>query len=71
VPEGAKFLDVDSIPVVMLPGGRCVAFAKLGPPESRPYTNQSKAGSDGDPLTREEFADWLVIGFNRFDARGN
>jgi hypothetical protein len=69
VPDGARFLDVDSIPVVMLPDGSCVAFEKAGSAESRPYTNVSKAGVEGDDLSREEFAAWLESGFNRFDRR--
>ena len=69
VPEGSRFLDVDSIPVVMLPGGRCIAFKTCGSDESRPYPNESKAGMEGDNLTREEFAAWLETGFNRFDRR--
>lgn len=70
VPEGSRFLDVDSIPVVMLPGGRCIAFRKSGDAESRPYPNEAKAGSEGDALSREEFAAWLASGFNRFDRPG-
>ena len=69
VPEASRFLDVDSIPVVMLPSGRCIAFEELGPDESREYPNESKAGLEGDSLSRDEFAAWLETGFNRFDCR--
>lgn len=67
VPEGSRFLDVDSIPVVMLPDRTCVAFEKRGSAESRPYPNAAKAGVEGDDLPREEFTAWLETGSNRFD----
>ena len=66
VPGTARFLDVDGIPVVVLPDASCVAFA-VGAPESRPYPNATKAGTDGDLLSRDEFESWLRTGRNRFD----
>ena len=71
VPKGSRFLDVDSIPVVMLPDRTCVAFETRGAPDSRPYGNESKAGRDGDDLSREEFAAWLESGVNRLDRVPN
>ena len=68
VPTGADFLDVDGIPVARLPDGTCIAFEKSADAESRPYPNASKAGHDGDALTRAEFQDWLFSGGNRFDV---
>ena len=69
VPASARFLDVDGIPVVVLPDASCLAFSK-GSDESRPYPNSSQPGSDmGDRLSREEFSAWLRTGFNRFDVR--
>ena len=68
VPEGAQFLDVDGIPVARLRGGLCIAFEKHGSEESRPFVDGSKAGHDGDALTRDEFTSWLKTGFNRFDV---
>ena len=68
VPAGSTYLDVDGIAVVLLVSGRCIAF-NVGPTadeESRPYPNEQKAGMDGDLLSRDEFADWLATGFNRF-----
>jgi hypothetical protein len=70
VPEGSRFLDVDSIPVVMLPDRTCIAFDPQGSAESRPYGSPAKAGVEGDDLSREEFAAWLEAGFNRFDRSG-
>lgn len=65
VPAGASFLDVDSIPVVKLPSGECVAFESVD--ESRPYPNARKAGLEGDSLSADEFRAWLLTGRNRFD----
>jgi len=64
VPAGATFLDVDSIAVVRLPGGECIAFAdgKGLAIESRPYPNKAKAGEEGDVLSRAAFERWLVTG---------
>ena len=70
VPEGAQFLDVDGIPVARLPDGCCLGFEKRTDSESHPFPNESKAGEEGDALTREEFASWLETGFNKFDVRG-
>lgn len=71
VPAAARFLDVDGVPVVVLPDASCVAFA-IGSDESRPYPNSSQPGSDmGDRLSRGEFATWLKTGINRFDSRGS
>lgn len=68
VPADAKFLDVDSIPVVMLPGGECIAFHARGlDGESRPYPNKGKAGEEGDVISRDEFKNWLATGRNHFD----
>jgi hypothetical protein len=69
LPPESDFLDVDGIPVARLPDGSCIAFEKRGSEESRPFVDGSKAGHDGDALTREEFASWLKTGFNRFDVR--
>ena len=66
VPASARFLDVDGIPVVVLPDASCLAFSK-GTFESRPYPNATKAGTDGDRLSRDEFESWLKTGRNRFD----
>ena len=71
LPPESEFLDVDGIAVVRLADGSCVAF-QTGPgadPAGRPYPNEHKAGIDGDPLPRNEFAEWLTKGFNRFDVR--
>jgi hypothetical protein len=68
VAEGSRFLDVDGIPVVLLPTGRCVAFDKRDG-SSYPYPNEQKAGMEGDALSRAEFAEWLSTGFNRFDTK--
>jgi hypothetical protein len=46
VPAGSTFLDVDSIPVVKLPNGDCIAFDAAG--ASRPFQNTSKADLEGD-----------------------
>jgi hypothetical protein len=63
VPVGAKYLDVDSIPVVVLPGGEHIAFHARGiDSESRPYPNKSKAGEEGDVISREKFERWLTTG---------
>jgi hypothetical protein len=69
LPAGSRFLDVDSIPVVMLPGGECIAFAagKGVGVESRAYPNKAKAGEEGDVISRDEFARWLATGRNHFD----
>lgn len=71
LPSESQFLDVDGIAVVRLPDGSCLAF-ETGPgadPAGRPYPNERKAGMDGDALSRDEFAEWLTKGFNRFDIR--
>ena len=67
VPAGSRYLDVDSIPVVLLPSGRCVAFDTRDG-SSYPYPNESKAGMEGDDLSADEFAEWLRTGVNRFDV---
>ena len=67
VPPGSRFLDVDSIPVVMLSDRSCIAFETRGSLESRPYDNALRAGLEGDDLSREEFAAWLQSGVNHFD----
>ena len=67
VPAGSRYLDVDGIPVVLLPSGRCVAFSELTF-ESRTYPNEQKAGMEGDRLSSAEFAEWLRTGINRFDV---
>ena len=68
VPASARFLDVDGIPVVVLPDASCIAFEELTF-ESRPYPNATKAGTDGDLLSRESFAEWIRTGVSRFAVR--
>ena len=64
--KAAKLLDVDGIPVAVLPDGSCVAYElKTGKP--RPYPNGAKT-ADGDPLTLAEFQSWIVTGRNKFDV---
>lgn len=67
VPAESDFLDVDGIPVVRLPDGSCVAFEPLRETEASPFPNASKAGLEGDMLSRGEFVKWLATGYNRFD----
>jgi hypothetical protein len=71
LPSEATFLDVDGIAVVRLPDRSLVAFetGKGLDIESRGYPNASKAGWEGDLLSRDEFSLWLVTGYNRFDVR--
>jgi hypothetical protein len=68
LPAGTKFLDVDGIAVADLPSGELVAFSdgKGLDVESRAYPNGGKADREGSPLTRDEFAEWLKTGKNRF-----
>ena len=70
VPEGSRFLDVDSIPVVMLPTGRCIAFS-LNDGSSREYPNESKAGLEGDEMSAADFGAWVKAGFGVFPARSS
>ncbi|MEQ1683465.1 MAG: hypothetical protein ABL916_07425 [Burkholderiaceae bacterium] len=68
VPASARFLDVDGIPVVVLADASCIAFSfKSGAP--RPYPNPSKAGRDGDELSREVFSEWVRTEVSPFDVR--
>lgn len=67
IPAESRYLDVDSIPVVLLRTGRCVAFSVFTC-ESRPYPNEQKAGMEGDDLSPAEFSEWLRTGLNRFDT---
>jgi hypothetical protein len=68
IPASARFLDVEGVPVVMLPSSECIAFQKLGDDESRRYPFRAKADAEGDELSREEFAEWLATGVNRYDS---
>ena len=66
IPKDARLLDVDGIPVAVLPDGSCVAFTlKTG--QQRPYPNAAKV-AEGDPLTEAEFHSWIVTGRNKFDV---
>ena len=65
VPASARFLGVDGIPVVVLPDASCLAFEELTG-ASRPYPNATKAGMEGDQLSRESFAEWIRTGVSRF-----
>ena len=64
VPAGSQYLDVDSIAVVRLPGGECIAFAdgQGCDIDSRPYPNKRKADLEGDLISREKFERWLTTG---------
>jgi hypothetical protein len=66
IPESAVFLDVDGIPVARVEGG-LVAF-DLRDGSSYPYPDASKAGMEGDVLSRTEFSEWLRTGRNKFDV---
>jgi hypothetical protein len=48
-PEGTKFLDVDGVPVALLPNLSAVR------PDGSEFPNWFKAADDGTPITREEF----------------
>jgi hypothetical protein len=61
----AVHLDVDLIPVVMLPSGNFLAFDVTG--ASRPFPNRRRAQPEGDALTAEDFRAWVVNGTHRFD----
>ena len=65
IPAGATYLDVDSIPVVKLPDGDCIAFDFAG--ASRPYPNHRKADLEGDKMSGADFREWVTSGRNRFD----
>lgn len=64
--KAARLLDVDGIPVALLPDGTCVAY-ELKTGTQRLYPNAAKT-ADGDPLTRAEFESWIVTGRNKFDV---
>ncbi len=69
LPEGTIFLDMDGRAVAIVPDATHVAFSPPGGYESRPFPNRNQPGSDmGDRMTREEFAQWLATGRNRFDC---
>ena len=68
LPDGRRLLDVAGIPVAVLPEASCIAFSfKDG--ASRLYPNATKAGTDGDLLSRESFAEWIRTGVSRFAVR--
>jgi hypothetical protein len=64
VPEGAEFLDVDGVALVVLPTAQCIEFlvGSGTDVESRPYADGAQAGMEGDVLSREEFARWVTAG---------
>lgn len=70
LPVGAKYFDVDGIPVVEpSPGAACIAFSAGRPDaDSHDFPNHAKATQQGDALTHDEFAVWLRTGKNRFDT---
>jgi hypothetical protein len=51
LPEGSKLLDVEGMPVALLPNGRATAFN----PGPREFPSAS-AFFKGDPVSEEEFA---------------
>lgn len=66
LPKDARLLDVDGIPVALLPDGSCVAY-ELKTGKQRPYQNGKKT-AEGDTLTTAEFQAWIVTGHNKFDV---
>ena len=69
LPEDTQFFDMDGRAVAVLPDATHVAFSPLGDGQSRPFPNHGQPGSDmGDLLSRDEFAEWLATGRNRFDC---